>query len=75
MYVCSPWRVRPIGPSQDDLLVWRAGLDEGFTGVGGVQVAPQAVQVRRYLVGAQTRGGYSQVMQFGQDFAVQMAVL
>ena len=63
-------RVIPIGPVQDDLLIWRAGFSETFIIVGVVQIAPNAGVTGRNLKSLQATGSHAHVMQFGQNFAI-----
>ena len=65
-------RVRPVRPVEENLLVRRTGLAEDRTVVPLVEVAPHTAQARGDLVALQHAGSHPQVVQLGQDLAVQV---
>ena len=66
------WSVRPVSPVQEYLLVRRTGLAEDWTVVTLMKVPPHTAQTGGDLVTLQHAGRHPQVVQLGQDLAVQV---
>ena len=65
-------RVRSVRPVQENLLVRRTGLAEDRRVVTLVEVPPEAGQAGRDLVTLQHAGSHPEVVQLGEDLAVQV---
>ena len=65
-------RVRPVRPVEENLLVWRAGLAEDRTVVPLVEVPPDTGQAGGDLVALQHAGRHPEVVELGEDLAVQV---
>ena len=65
-------RVRPARPVEDDLLVRGAGSPEHRVVVAVVEVAPETGVGGRDVVTSENGGRHPEVVQLGQDLAVQV---